>query len=40
MVMDFLTISSFVTLILYKVVSIISPMFGGGIIFYKYKLLC
>ncbi|MBH52425.1 MAG: hypothetical protein CL785_04660 [Chloroflexi bacterium] len=35
MVMDFLTISSFVALILYKVVSIISPMFGGRIIFSK-----
>lgn len=31
MVMDILTISSFVALILYKVVVAISPMFGGRI---------
>ncbi len=31
MVMDMLTISSFVALILYKVVVAISPMFGGRI---------
>ncbi|CAA0117669.1 Uncharacterised protein [BD1-7 clade bacterium] len=31
MVMDMLTISSFVALVLYRVVVAISSMFGGGI---------